>query len=109
MLLIEDIIIMNGMAFFYQAFKNERRFGIGVKEFNSNFRMYFSKNRYNNKLVKDVFHWYEFRCSQFNVKYLKTLYFVAIDYDFNIGKTWNLAQKYSIKISNVSPEFNNLN
>ncbi len=93
----------------YQAFKNERRFGIGVKEFNSNFRMYFSKSRYNNKLVKDVFHCFEFRCSQFNVKYLKTLYFVTIDYDDNIGKTLNLAQKYSIKISNVSPEFINLN
>lgn len=97
----------NGLL--YQAFKNERRFGIGVKEFSSNFRMYFSNNSYNNKLIKEKFYCLESRCSEFNDEYLKNSYLIDIDYKYNIVRKWKPAQKYSIRVSNVSPLYNNFN
>jgi hypothetical protein len=97
----------NGLL--YQAFRNERRFGIGVKVFSSNFKMYFSNSSFNNKLIKEKFYCSEFRCSEFNDEYLKNSYFVEIDYKANYKRIWKPNQRYSIRVSNVLPVYNNFN
>jgi len=97
----------NGLL--YQAFKNEKRFGIGVNEFTYYFKKYFPKNTYNNVLFKDVFNCSQFRCSQFNTKFLKNSYLIDIYYKNNYERIWKPSQEYSLRVSNVLPVYNNRN